>query len=219
MRKQIITCLLITMSSVYAGESSCKYEYTEFAREIFINDICSKIIEPSYNRNIFRGSYKVLEKMKGKYCDNTPVKLCQDDIHRDAIALIDKGLDYIRNNPALASITDFESFFTPIKEYISDKSGIPQVSIMKVSGPPGSESEEIRILGLNERRSLSLKQIRNCNAGVNPFSSLTCIGELKYFIEHLFQKAKYLSTSTHLNIVGKCLEEYGFGDCPYKQFK
>ncbi len=219
MKKTVFAFLLISIPLVHADESSCKLEYTEFAKEIFIQDVCSKMRNPDYRGNIFNGAYNVVEDMKEKYCDNTPEVLCQDDIHRDAIAMIDKGLDYIKNKPALASITNFESFFAPIKEYISNKSGIPQVSFMRVMGRSGSGNSEIQMLGLNERRSLPLKQIQECNTQINPYDSLTCLGEIKYFVEDIFHKAKYLSTSTHLNIVGRCLEDYGFGDCPYKQFK
>ena len=219
MKRTLLTCLLLPVFSVQADESTCKNEYTEFAKEIFINDVCSKMRNPDYRGNIFNGAYNVVEDMKEKYCDNTPEVLCQDDIHRDAIAMIDKGLDYIKSKPALASITDFESFFAPIKEYISNKSGIPQVSFMRVIGPPGSGNSELQMLGLNERRTLSLKQIKKCNDQLTPYESLTCFGELEYFLGDIFHKAKYLSTSTHLNIVGKCLEDYGFGNCPYKQFK
>jgi hypothetical protein len=221
MKKLLLICLTLPLFSSFAKDSTCKYEYTDMAREIFIKDVCSVVKAPKWNGSLFSKSYNIVEGMIEKYCgENIPQPLCKDDIVEDGVLVVEEALKFIQKDQDLSAIANFESVYQATIDYMNKSTGAAQLDLLINRATRwGGGTDGMILSGPRIHEPMSLEAIEKCNEKIRPWDEVTCVGKIQHFQDNIYHQVRLLMNQLQLLYVGKCLEATGFGKCPYKMFK
>jgi hypothetical protein len=221
MKKILLICLTLPICSATAYELSCKHEYTDMAREIFVKEVCPNVKTPEWRGLLFSKSYNVVEIMIKKYCgEKIPQPLCKDDMVEDGVEVLKEALSFIKNDPDLTAIANFESVYQASIDYMYKSTGAAQMDILVNRASPWEDLETQMILtGPRIHEPMSLVAIQKCNGKIEPWDEITCVGKIKHFQDNIYHKLRLLLNQLQLIYLVKCLYTTGFGKGPYKMFK